>query len=330
MSKSSLPEAAAPPPLSAFAAELGLKLRKTLQHHGREATVAARAALWDRFRWPAERPVFVLGCSRAGTLMLYKTLQLAPGLGALQRDLYAFWWQLHPPARKHWVTHAFGAADASAADRDAIARHFYAHTGHHRFMAKNNPHVLSIPYLQAMFPDAHFVYIKRDPGDNLASLISGWQQPERFGTWSADLPARVAVDGGRCTRWCFFLADGWREMLQAPLEQVCAFQYRAANEAALAARADVAPERWHEVFYEDFVNNAQGEFRRLFARLDLAFEPPILRHAAGTASRPSEPGTEIRLGKWRDGPHRERIERVLPGLDGLARRLGYPSAGGGW
>ncbi|HET9642106.1 MAG TPA: sulfotransferase [Burkholderiaceae bacterium] len=304
-------------------AELGIKVRKTLQHQARQATVAARGRLWDAMRWPAVRPIFIVGCSRSGTLMLYKTLAESRELGALKRDLYAFWWRLHPPARKQWATNALGAEDATPYDRDAITRHFYAHTGRLRLVGKNNAHGLCIPYLHALFPDAHFVFIKRNPGDTLNSMMDGWARPERFATWSIDLPAEVAVDGERYTRWCFFLVEGWRAYLRSPLEEVCAFQYAAIHRAILDARAGVPSSQWTEVFYEDFIRDPLTGFRRLFASCDLRFDPALQRHAATALTRPFEPQSEIRAGKWREQAHVTRIERVLPALQGLARELGY-------
>jgi len=40
-------------------------------------------------------------------------------------------------------------------------------------------------------------------------------------------------------------------------------------------------------------------------------------------ARPYNAFSEIRLDKWRDGRHAERIERVLPRLEETAARMGY-------
>ena len=214
----------------------------------------------------------MVGCSRAGTTLVYKTLSESALLGSLQKETHDFWAGLHPPAERNWDTHRIPPEKASDADRNAVARLFYTHTGKCRIVDKNNQNGLSIPYLNKLFPDAHFVYIKRSPGDNINSLIRGWQKSEDFGAWADELPETVAIDGGSYSRWCFFLAEGWRDYLNSPIEEVCAFQYRAMNEAILAAKTCISSGHWHELAYEAILNDPVEEFRKIFEGCDLPFD----------------------------------------------------------
>ncbi len=301
-----------------------LKVDKTVRHHAKKTLTDLRGAWWDRTRLRAERPVFVVSGSRSGTQMLYKTLTESPAIGSLNREIYAVWDALHHPSDKNWESHVLEAADATDADRDLITRYFYAHTGRTRFVDKNNQHGLAVPYLHALFPDATFVYIKRNPGDTLNSMIEGWGMPERFGSWARDLPAKVAVDDGRYTRWCHYLPRGWRNYLKAPVEEVCAFQYEAIHRAILDAKRQIPAEQWIEVFYEDIVREPTEGIFEIFDRLELPFDARIERHAKALLDKPYDPLFEIRLEKWRQHAHRERIERVLPSLHSIARDMGYP------
>ncbi len=265
----------------------------------------------------------MVGCSRAGTTLVYKTLSESREIGSLQRETHDYWTTLHPLAEKHWNTHALGVEDASAADRNAVSRYFHSWTGHHRWVDKNNQNGLGVPYLHALFSDAVFVFVKRSPGDNLNSLIEGWRKPDEFATWSNDLPARVAVENGTLTQWCFFLADGWRDYLEAPVEDVAAFQYAAINGAILDARADIPAGQWVEVFYEDFLRDPVAAFRRVFEGCGLHFDERLQAHCASVLDMPYNAFSEIRLDKWKDGRNRERIERVLPKVADVAARMGY-------
>lgn len=271
----------------------------------------------------ASRPIFIIGCSRAGTTLVYKTFSESRELGSLQRETHDFWVDLHPLSKKNWDTHALGAADASAADCNAVTRYFYAHTGKSRFVDKNNQNGLCVPYLHALFPDAHFVYVKRSPGDNINSLIEGWSKPVEFATWSDTLPETVAIDGGQYTRWCFFLAEGWRDYLHAPIEDVCAFQYEAINRAILDARNTVPPAQWTDIVYEDLVRDPVGGFRRAFEDCGLKYTPAVEQHCAQVLSKPYNAFSEIRLDKWKDGRNRERIERVMGRVAAVAEEMGY-------
>jgi len=104
---------------------------------------------------------------------------------------------------------------------------------------------------------------------------------------------------------------------------VCAFQYTAIHRALLGARASIPPAQWHEVFYEDIVRDPIHANRRVFEFCDLPFTADLRMHCELLLDKPYDAFSEIRLNKWRDQKHRERIERVLPSLAGLTREMGY-------
>jgi len=303
--------------------EFLIKVSKTLAHHGRRIQRGVRSGGWLLTHRPAQRPIIVVGCSRAGTTLVYKTLSESGEIGSLQRETHDYWMDLHPLADKNWDTHALDVGDASPAERDTVSRYFYSWTGKHRWVDKNNQNGLCVPYLHALFPDAVFVFVKRSPGDNLNSLIEGWKKPEEFATWSSELPATVAVEDGKLQQWCFFLADGWRNYVNAPVEVVAAFQYNAINRAILDARESVPGDQWVEVFYEDFLRDPVATFRRVFEGCGLGFDARLQAHCAEVLDIPYNAFSEIRLDKWKDGRNRARIERVLPQVDDVAARMGY-------
>jgi hypothetical protein len=303
--------------------EFLVKVSKTLAYYARRLQRRLRSACWALTRRPASRPIIVVGCSRAGTTLVYKTLSESREIGSLQRETHDYWTGLHPLADKHWDTHALDASDASPADRDSVSRYFYSWTGQHRWVDKNNQNGLCMPYLQALFPDAVFVFIKRSPGDNLNSLIEGWRKPDEFATWSNDLPEKVAVENGQLHQWCFFLADGWREYVNAPVEDVAAFQYDAINQAILDAKSNVPKAQWVEVFYEDFLRDPVATFRKAFEGCGLSFDSRLEQHCAQVLDIPYNAFSEIRLDKWKDGRNREKIERVLPKVADVTARMGY-------
>lgn len=303
--------------------ELLLKIDKTLRHYGRGALVGARGAWWDVVRKPLERPIFVVGCSRAGTTVVYKTLSRSRELGSLDRETHDFWIALHPLSEKDWRSHALAQSDAIPRDRDVVSRYFFARTGRLRVVDKNNQNGLGVGYLLALFPDARFVYVKRSPGDNIHSLIEGWGREGEFATWSANLPARVEIEGGRYRRWCFFLFEGWRDYLSASIEEVCAAQYVAMNRAILEASKAVPRGQWTEIQYEDLVRDPVGGFRAAFESCGLRFTAELERHCAGVLETPYNAFSAIRVDKWREQKNRERIERVLPKVADLASVMGY-------
>lgn len=303
--------------------ELATKVYKTAGFYQAKTLQLVRGLWFELIKPVVEQPVFVVGCSRAGTTLVYKTLSESPQLGSLQRETHDFWASLHPPAERGWESHVIPRSSACEADRLTVARLFYCHTGKLRFVDKNNQNGLSIPYLQRLFPDAFFVYVKRNPGDNLHSLIEGWKKPEIFGLWAKDLPAEVNIEGGRFRRWCFFLPPDWREYLDSSIEEVCALQYRKMNAAILEAKSQVAEDRWCEVFYEDILDHAVDAFAAIFARCQLPFDQHLRRHCSEVLQKPYNAFSKIGKDKWKSSPNRGKIEKVLPKVQDVAEEMGY-------
>jgi len=267
--------------------------------------------------------VFIVGCSRAGTTLVYKTFSESGELGTLLKETHDFWSGLHPLQDKNWSSHTLDAMDASDQDRSVAACFFYSRTGKRRFVDKNNQNGLCIPYLYKLFPDAHFVYIKRNPGDNINSLMEGWRKPDEFATWSGGIPADVCIDDGAITRWCFFLPDGWRDYVNSTLEEVCAFQYQAINAGILQAKSILPDEQFTEICYEDLLIDPVSCFRSAFRDCGITFTPALEQHCSTVLEKPYNAFSEIKPDKWRQGRNSHRIEKILPGLREVAGQLGY-------
>ena len=299
------------------------KVDKTLRYHLGQLARGVRGAVWDVRKPLATRPVFVVGCSRAGTTLVYKTLSETRQLHSLQRETHDLWAELHPLAERDWATHAVPPEQACQRDREIISREFYRQTGALEFVDKNNQNGLNVAYLHRLFPQAHFVYVKRNPGDNIHSLIEGWGKADEFATWSNELPYDVAVDHNRYRQWCFFLAEGWKALTHSSLEVVCAFQYRTMNEAILADKTLIPQSQWSEVQYETLVNDPVAGFGRLFDSIGLPFDRHMEAHCREVLSTPYNAFSEIRLDKWRGSHNAERIEQVLPEVTTVAQAMGY-------
>ena len=197
-----------------------------------------------------------------------------------------------------------------------------------RFVDKTAENCLRVPYLDELFPDARFVFIRRDAPGTVNSLIEAWRARPRFVKYR--LPE--TLDGlGELSgnRWSFALVPGWRELRDASLEEICARQYVACNEAALDAFEDIDPARRVEVTYERMFAEPLETARELYDRLGLEFTSGIESYAASLDRNPSSTAlTAPRPDKWRQ-QNPEAIERILPLTDATERRLGYEPASGG-
>jgi len=290
------------------------KVIKTLRYYRNNLFIFLRSLRFKISPVKLSQPVFVVGCSRAGTTLIYKTLSESKALGSLQKETHDFWAELHPLAERNWESHEIPEEEACEKDRKIVNRFFYSLTGRRRIVDKNNQNGLSIQYLIKLFPDAHFVYIKRNPGDNINSLIQGWGKAEEFSTWSDDLPEKINIDGGKYKRWCFFLAKGWRNYINSSIEEVCAFQYKTINKSILEAKKHIPTEQWHEISYELLIKDPIHEFEKIFKGCNIPFDNHLKQHCQDVLQKPYNTFSEIRADKWKDGENKEKIEKVLPSL----------------
>lgn len=300
------------------------KISKTIRFYARRILKEYRGRIHALVKPTFSGSIFIVGCSRSGTTLVYKTLSLANELASLQRETHAFWNALHPPAENNWSDHRLDASQATDDEQRRVSRYFFQFLGDHRFVDKANQNGFRIGYLDALFPDARFVFVKRDGPDNINSLIQGWGRPDEYGDWSVDLPESISIDQGRFSRWCFFLYPGWREDINASIEDVCARQWIAINEAILDAKAQIPARRWVEASYEDLLRDPATAFRQIFEALDLSFDHHLKSHCDTVISRPYNAFSQPRLNKWREEANAERIENVLPRIASMRERLGYP------
>jgi len=269
-----------------------------------------------------ERPILVLGCPRSGTTMLLQGLLRSGQLRSVQSEGHILWDEFHSIEERGWESDGLGADDVTQREREYVYCAIRLVTRGRRFVDKTPPNCLRVPYLDALFPDATYVFLRRRAADNVNSLIEAWRARPRFVKYRLPEPLRGLgeLDG---SRWSLTLIPGWRELRDAPLEEVCARQYVACNEAVLDAREGMDPARWVDVAYEELVAEPVVELRRLSERLDLPFTAGAERYAAGLGSNLARTTlTAPRPEKWRE-QNAEAIERILPLVASLERRLGY-------
>ena len=270
---------------------------------------------------PPERPILLVGCPRSGTSALLQAFR-SPELGSVQAEGHILWDPFHPKPRD---SDALDAGDVTDRERAYVYWAIRLFVRGRRLLDKTPENCLRLPYLDALFPDARFVFLRRRAADNVNSLIEGWRARPRFVTHRLPVPLET-IGLPDPQLWSFALFPGWREVVSAPLEEICARQYVACNEAVLSARARMDATRWLDVAYEELVASPEAEIRRLFESLGVAFTPAVAafaetldRRVSATALTPPKPG------KWRE-QNAETVARVLPLVAETERRLGYDVA----
>jgi len=188
-----------------------------------------------------------------------------------------------------------------------------------RLLEKTPENCLRLPFLQALFPDARVIFLVRDGRANVHSLLEGWREPHLFPGYRTPLP--VTSPGQTRGRWAFTLIPGWRELVNRPLEEICAHQWAVCNAAVLdyAAAAGALPVLM--VRYEALVADADATLATIAGFLGLRpADIPAYGRGLPEVNVVSRPGAE----KWRT--EAEAIARVTPILAPVMVRLSYSLA----
>lgn len=266
-----------------------------------------------------DKPVFIVSPPRSGSSLLFETLAQAPnlftvggeshlviegvrGLGIKAQD-YDSNCLSAVHARPEIVAALRVRFSQLLVDRDGRP----APGGRIRLLEKTPKNALRIPFLAAVFPEARFVYLHRDPRQTLSSMMEGWESG-LFRTY-ATLPGWTDE-----RPWSFLLTPDWRALVGLPLEQIVAAQWAATTQILLDDLEALPPNRWVTARYDCLTADPKAEIGRLCAALDFEWdrrlegELPLARH---TVSKPSDD-------KWR--ARADEVESVWASIARIAAR----------
>jgi LPS sulfotransferase NodH len=268
-----------------------------------------------------EKPVFIIAAPRSGSTMLYETLACTPGFNSFGGEAH---WLIedHPALRpgapgldSNRLTATEATAKISAAIRETALQGLQGPDGAAPaegvpLLEKTPKNALRIPFLKQVFPDARFIFLWRDPRENLGSIMEAW----RAGQW-VTYRAMPGWDGP----WSLLLPPGWQALRGAPLETVAAWQWQCANQTALDDLRQLPQEDWTSVNYHDLLSDPAGVVQRLCGFAGVPFDAVLQKRTASQLPLSRYTHTAPVPDKWRRDE--EAVLRVLPGLETLWEQL---------
>lgn len=277
-----------------------------------------------------DRPVFIIAAPRSGSTLLFETLAANRAFWTLgdesHRQIEGIP-ALHPRARDYASNRLLAGDAGEETTRQLLesvradlrnaggARYQDLPAGERpasvRFLEKTPKNALRIPFLRALFPDARFIYLYRNPRDNLSSLLDSWRSG-RFRMYP-ELP------GWTGTAWSHLLIPGWQELIGKPLAEIVAAQWRVTHEIILQDLAGIADAHWHLLDYDALLADTAAEMKRLCRFCEVPFGSQM----QSLAARPLKPSrytlTAPDPEKWR--ANAAELEVALPRVAELEERL---------
>jgi omega-hydroxy-beta-dihydromenaquinone-9 sulfotransferase len=282
-----------------------------------------------------DRPIFVVGCGRSGTTLLYQMLATHPDVGWISN--YAERWPRIPalsafsplyraasdssalrrvlpqPSEGHRVWDlidgssrpidggplgAAAATDAACTRAHGLARRLLERQHRSRFLNKNTQNTCRLGYLDALFPDCVVIHIVRNPIAVVESLLRvEWWPTLRAWPFDGATPGEWVRAGGR------------EEVMAATI-------WRRETELAIRDGNALGGSRYIEVRYEELVRSWASVMRRITDFAALPWSSTFERrlgtfdvHAAA-AVRPSSLAPD-------------QIAAIARTVEPLAGQLGY-------
>ncbi|NEP84209.1 MAG: sulfotransferase [Okeania sp. SIO3B3] len=277
-----------------------------------------------------EKPVFIVSMPRAGSTLLFETLSHFPNvwtIGEESHEVIEGMTALHPAACDY-SSNRLTAADATptvaSTLRERFTRKLQTTTGQPylglpaaqrprtvRFLEKTPKNALRIPFLQAVFPEALFIYLYRDPAENISSLMEGWRSRRFIGYRN--------MPGWPYLEWSFLLVPGWHGLHERPLAEIAAYQWQTTNALILEDLQTLPASRWHFVHYTDLIQTPRETIHAISTFANLPWNDSIEQLTAQAL-----PVSQLTFSK--PAPDKWRINEVdiaplLPTLDPLVELI---------
>lgn len=286
----------------------------------------------------AFQPVIIIGAGRSGTNMLRDVLTQIPGFGTWPCDEINYIWR-HGNTRL--PTDEFGPQQATPAVQAYIRQtfaHFAADNKLSYMVEKTCANSLRVSFVDAILPNAKYIFIVRDGRDVVASALKRWSAPLEldyiFKKARYIPPSDIPYYGTRYLgnriyrlfsgqkRLAFWgpRFQGMQELLQTrSLPEVCAYQWKRCVERAETDFSTITSHRVYKLRYEDLVREPDAEFQKILCFLE----------ARGGGKQIGQLGKAISttsVGKWQSDLPDATLEAIMPIMQPLLAKYGYDEA----
>jgi len=201
-----------------------------------------------------------------------------------------------------------------------------------RFLEKTPKNTLRVSLMNRIFPDALFIWNRRQPEQNIDSLIAGWHTVDQVGPIKLSRFARAGypiveqlnLQDYSDKWWKFALVPDWRSLKGCTIGEVAAWQYYQCNRFAIEDFSRLSRARIFAVQHEDFVRQPLDTIRDILAWAKLSMHPLVEQFVQTfpQVNTASKQGRDERTG-LRYPCQVQRGMEMTPGMSEMRKQLGY-------
>ena len=274
-----------------------------------------------------DRPVIILAAPRSGSTLLFETLAEARNawtIGGESHHVIEGIPALNPNSGQvgsNRLTSRHASDQVARLIRGRFARllrdrdglEYFRNRGIQqlRFVEKTPKNALRLPFLNAIFPDALYIFLVRDVRANLSSMMEAWRA-RRWVTYPR-------LQDWQGPPWSLLLPPDWQKMNGCSLAQICAFQWESANRILLDDLQELPRHRWTTVSYESLVDEPERTVESLCDLTDLEMDERLRDRVQKPLPLSRLTHTRPAAEKWRK--NQAEIEPVLPSLAAIESRM---------
>ena len=259
-------------------------------------------------------PVIIIGCPRSGTSLLLTILSMSPNLWSLYRETINIWSDFYTVSEKEFKDDLLTESDLTEEAKTFLLNEFHKHSlnsyyagyltreyynnkktilnplvktitqinllykntflNKYRLVEKSPKSCFRIPFINKLFDNCKFIFLKRDGRSNINSLIEGWQLPGKY-TRTEVTHIPLNIKGCNDPKWKFVLPPGRENYKDSSLEEVCAFQWTSSNRAALEGLKPIENSRKCVISYEKLIEDPGTTIKNICNFIDIPFSKKL-------------------------------------------------------
>jgi Flp pilus assembly protein TadD len=278
---------------------------------------------WDTLPAVLANPLFIVAAPRSGSTLLFETLAKSDAICTVGGEAH---WLVEnipelQPGMANVSSNRLTAEHVTERSRDFIISQIVEHLvddtgtridagGRRMFLEKTPKNALRIPFFDRIFPGARFVFLWRDPRQNISSIMEAWRSG-RFITYK-----QLAGFAGP---WSLLLPPGYQQLSDRSVEEIAAFQWESANRIILNDLEMLDPKRWMSIDYASFLADPEGAVMRILDFAMVSPDPALMEYLRAPLPRSRYTQTAPAAEKWRF--NEAEVERVLPSVTECWQRL---------